>query len=876
MTTNGETPGRDDSEDAESPAGTRSKRERPASRQPRWYLLYFVLAAFDIVTIGAGVLLNYQLTTAYQASIEANRVWAERLDRYRALRDLAQAVNAPGNDVFDSKDVVGESRRLAEARARFEEAMTDEREALQEIAKRTDVEGVSGAQRALGETDRAMSEMVAEAERIFGFFRDNQPEKAGERMATMDRRYAALNRSLSDLAEEVTHIQTLQLAAQVRRGDRLRVFEVIIASMMFPIVIAVALYGTRLARAFQRLAAAQADAESRARRALLETTPESVLELGSDGMIREANPAAESLLAFPAGGLVGKHVRELLPVSDLNSKDTVADPAWRRVGVPCEVRALRSDGLPFPCELRVGYVKEKDLYIILLRDLSAQYQRVLAVEAARSAAEEASRAKTEFLANMSHEIRTPMNAILGYSELLFDTDLAPADRSRFADTVRRNGQHLLSIVSDILDISRIESGKLKVDIQEVSLPELVSDVVLAVQPKAREKRLELTVECRTPVPREIRTDGVRLRQILMNVVGNAVKFTHQGEVALIASFDATAKEGPRVVFDVADTGSGMSREQQQRLFKPFSQIDGSTTRRHAGAGLGLAISKKLALALGGDIHLASEPGQGSTFTIEIATGDLRDLSMVTELPLGGVGPRESRRTARPRVLRGRILLAEDGPDNRELVRLLLTDAGAELITVGDGALAIEAALESRDRGIPFDLVLLDMQMPVMDGYMAASRLRQRGWTGPVLALTAHAMAGDRDKCIAAGCDDVITKPVDFDTLLTQIARYLRAGQKARQEAAALGSDDRRPELMRRFIEVWPHRVVEIRAALGRGDLEGLRRLAHQLKGAGGSYGFPAVSVAAGELEMQLAAKPDLGALEEAIDRLASSAHGTIH
>ncbi len=418
-------------------------------------------------------------------------------------------------------------------------------------------------------------------------------------------------------------------------------------------------------------------------------------------------------------------------------------------------------------------------------ELVAQRQELKAINeellATRQSADDANMAKSEFLANMSHEIRTPMTAILGFTETMLDPDQSDSEKLGAVHTVRRNGEHLLQIINDILDISKIEAGKLEVERIRCSPVQLVTDVKSLMQVRADEKSLAFDIEYIGPVPKTIESDPTRLRQILVNLIGNAIKFTETGGVRLITRFVDDAEDGrggrPKgtvMQFDVLDTGIGMTAEQTGKLFQAFAQADSSTTRRFGGTGLGLMISKRLANMLGGDITVESTPGKGSMFRVTVTTGSLDGVKMLDDPTTATIIRSEDTPASKSNAgkLDGRILLAEDGPDNQRLISFVLKKAGATVTIVENGKLAVEAALATRDEGHPFDVLLMDMQMPVMDGYEATSLLRQKGYSGPIVALTAHAMASDRDKCIKAGCDDYVTKPIDRPKLIDLVARYL--------------------------------------------------------------------------------------------------------
>ena len=403
--------------------------------------------------------------------------------------------------------------------------------------------------------------------------------------------------------------------------------------------------------------------------------------------------------------------------------------------------------------------------------LSEQRQRDLARRA-----EEANRAKSEFLANMSHEIRTPMTAILGYADIVESGDADGATRAEAVGAIRRAGRHLLTIINDVLDISKIESGRMAVVNEPCDLPAVISDAVTGLQAQAAVKGLDLRAELEGPIPSAVTTDGHRVRQILINLIGNAVKFTDSGTVRVRVSHAEDA-----MTIRVEDTGPGIHRSKLEAIFQPFEQADNSSSRRHEGTGLGLTISRRLANLLGGELTAASTVGVGSVFTLglpapvcEVAE-PVSSLSQPTtagarNIPSSGQAP-----NAR---LRGRVLLAEDGPDNQHLISFILRRAGLEVEVVNNGREAVERFAAGRT----YDLFITDMQMPEMDGYVATRLLREDGHTLPILALTAHAMEGDRDRCLQAGCDDYEPKPIDRDSLLTKI-RLLIAKDGPRASAA---------------------------------------------------------------------------------------------
>jgi signal transduction histidine kinase len=386
-----------------------------------------------------------------------------------------------------------------------------------------------------------------------------------------------------------------------------------------------------------------------------------------------------------------------------------------------------------------------------------------ALETAKARAEAAARTKSEFLANMSHEIRTPMIAILGYADLLREETLSPADRADHLETIHHSGRRLLGILDGILDMARIETGRLEIDRQSCSPAAIADEVVARHRENAGARGLMLSFERPAGDAGSIESDPARIRQILDALVDNAIKFTPSGSVRVcFERDDAASHENQRIRIRVEDTGIGITPDVRARMFEPFSIGDPSMTRERGGPGIGLALAKRLAQLLGGDLVVESDPGAGARFTLHLAA----------KLAAYEVPPVRLERPTGTRSLSGHALLVEDAPVALRLHEQFLKSAGAAVGIAQNGRIARDEALRAEAAGDPYDLVLMDMQMPVMDGYEATRELRARGYRGPIVAVTAHANAGDRERCLDAGCDDYVAKPVDRASFIEVCRRWI--------------------------------------------------------------------------------------------------------
>lgn len=495
-------------------------------------------------------------------------------------------------------------------------------------------------------------------------------------------------------------------------------------------------------------------------------------------------------------------------------------------------------------------------------------QIVLQLEEARREAQSATDAKSAFLANMSHEIRTPLTAIIGFADALEQSEMDLAERRFAVEAISRNGQHLLDLINDILDLSKIEAGKLDIELRSFTVVGLMRELEVPFRFKTEEKGLSFSIDYKTEIPSSIITDPRRLKQVLFNVIGNAVKFTADGGVTVEVACSSEAKE---LKFTVIDSGLGMSEEVQKCLFKPFSQGDVSTTRRFGGTGLGLAITKELVDRLGGEITIESAEGQGTKVFVTVCTGSLESVEMISadcarDEHASGFAEEEADLSPLPRV--SSILVAEDSPDTSALIKYMLNRVGMRAQFVDNGLLALKLSKTEN-----FDLLMLDMHMPGMGGLDVASNLRASGYQGKILALTADAMKGIRERCLMAGCDAYLAKPFAWGDLYRAISKLVGQAssdpgpQKNGTVISELLEDE--PEfapVVVGFIGNLANRVTEMNEALNTANWDHLRTCAHRLKGAAATYGYPELSKSAAALEDH-ASKGDRELLLRLVDEL---------
>jgi PAS domain S-box-containing protein len=614
----------------------------------------------------------------------------------------------------------------------------------------------------------------------------------------------------------------------------------------------------------------------------LDTLAEGLLVVDVEGNIVLANQAFASHVGIGAEKLTGRLIDSFAWCDNQGAKAfdlpwancLLAGVARNGAHVSLHSSVGKRHSFIVNCSPVIGANNKHNGMLMSLSDITVIEEKEAELVESKKSADLANQAKSDFLANMSHEIRTPMNAVLGFTELLRRGQVRDDKEARkHLNTIHSNGKHLLELINDILDLSKVEAGRLEVEKISVQPHRIIAEVIQVLQVKATEKNIGLKFVCNGLVPPVVQTDPARLRQIITNLVGNAIKFTEHGQVSIVQRMVNDGNQS-KLAISIIDSGVGIAADKVDSIFEAFVQAESSTTRRFGGTGLGLSISKKFALALGGDIHVKSEVGKGSSFTVTLDPGVIDPRSMVRGEMLDlNVEQSVDNRTHRWQFAGQRVLVVDDGTENRELVRLVLEEVGLQVDEAENGQVAIDKA-----KLRAYELVLMDMQMPVLDGYDATVALRKLGFEQPIVALTAHAMAGFESKILAAGCTGYLTKPIDIDKLLQYLANLLGAKQIALTDEPSklrLTSDDQskaqsqhtqapmmsnslvisrlagHPKLgavARTFGLKLPGEVLKMQAALKSHSFVDLSELAHWLKGAAGSVGYDVFTEPAQRLE----------------------------
>lgn len=600
---------------------------------------------------------------------------------------------------------------------------------------------------------------------------------------------------------------------------------------------------------------------------ILSSIPAAVVYIDAKETYRYCNSTFAQWLEKPIEDIIGKSVQDILPPEYYSKLSNHYEDVLNGERASFdEYLELNGKGKHVHIEMvpELSWDKKVIGRIVLKYDISDRIEIEQKLEKANLEAQVANQMKSDFLATMSHEIRTPLGVMLGYADLLSSNKMSN-EVQKYAESIRKNGLHLLSIINDVLDLSKVESGKIDIEKRYFLLKPFINELISNFQYKANQKDLKISVEF-SPIPEAVCTDEVRLRQVLTNLLANAIKFTSKGEIKIkvthIVDKNENGDKKNILSFDVIDTGIGIELENLNKIFEPFTQAETYINREFGGTGLGLNLSKKFAQHLGGDLFLkSSQKGLGSTFTLLIDAGNVITKNSLIELKQEHANSQSSFSSMSPmnELKDLKILLVEDFVDNQIMIKALLTHHGAEVDIAVNGEEGVRKALAGF-----YDIVLMDIQMPVLNGYQAVIKLRQEGYGGPIIALTAEAMNYELERCLQAGFDDYIPKPIHRMDLISLIEKYNVQNRRIHQELqsenllvnkspliSTLVNDEIVGPLVPQFIKDLPSRMDQLKAFIKANSINEIKSLAHQLAGSGGSYGFPEVTELSRHIEMEV-------------------------
>ena len=734
-----------------------------SSKKLKWHYFYYILASFDILIIAVSLYLQNQTNEAFTLSVDVNQEWSQILGEVSILSRKATELNSPGNDVF-------ENRKFKEMKDLFQEKSINYEEqylrCLELMKKPEQSQLLEDLKEVVGDKDS----LVLHALEIFKLLSSKKDEEAGIHMAQMDQSFSKLSTKLSDIQLAIVKFQEEILNTQHDESLEMQKMEVFIAATIIIIVIIVCFYGHWVSR---KVLAYEKEREGLHKAlgiekakivAVYNSVSDSIISVDEKGFIQMVNSSVEKMLGYDLLELVNENISKIFSDDEViqregGTKEYLPIKNGSIVGLKKETQVLRKDGTYLIAEISFNEVKFSNgekWFVGVIRDISERkvYEKKLQVE--RDKAQKANEVKSEFLANMSHEIRTPMNGIMGSANLLIDTALSE-EQDDYATTILHSTSSLLVIINDILDFSKIEAGKMEVECISMDFKRVVDDVIQLMNDEVQGKGLDLVLTCPDTYPQSLLGDPTRIRQIILNLVSNAVKFTFEGSIEIVVEFIEKSDDRYEVATKVIDSGIGMSEEQVSKVFVSFEQADKSTTRKFGGTGLGMAISKKLTELMGGYVRVKSKEGVGSEFSFTIPMKVSKDKYVNKETAKKAT-----------RNYNVDILLVEDNAINQKVAKRTLEKLGLRVHLAVDGLDAIEKA-----KGSEYSVILMDIQMPRMNGVEATEHLLSEGYSSPIIAMTANVLEKDIKMYFEKGFKGYIPKPFKHYDLVSTLDKFLK-------------------------------------------------------------------------------------------------------
>lgn len=710
---------------------------------PKWFYAYLALALFDILTVSVSLYLNREIVSIYFTTVDNNREWAALKQNVADFGEKALAVNAPGNNVFDTLNVANESTVFEGAKKELNVSYEKVRNSLNSSKL------ISDPTHLLSLLSKAHDDFLmleTEVDFIFTEINNGSVDVAATHMSTMDRHYADLASAISKISAQLRMLQIIEIEEDVKTAEDLKVLELAIGVLIILMVIGATFYGNILIKGIKR------DEKERHYKELELSTIfaaaiDPMIVVNEKGIVQSANLAVKTVLGYDPEELIGQNISIMVPSPHKENHDGYIKHYLKTreakiVGSSREVTALHAHGYEVPVILSLSEMQfhNETRFVGTIHDISEQKERELALTQAKEEAERANELKSEFLANMSHEIRTPMNGIMGINRILSESNLSK-EQKKYSDIIKSSSESLLTILNDILDFSKIEADKLELEYVDFNLVSLLEEIAELLSIKCQEKSVEVILRISSDTPAVLKCDPVRLRQIINNLSNNAFKFTETGSITISSELIAENDDHYDINISVADTGVGIEKHAQVGIFEKFSQEDASTTRKFGGTGLGLAISKKLVEMLGGNISVASEKNQGSVFSFNFTPEKSLNTALINQSE------------PKPDLSDINLLLVDDNKVGLKAYAQLLTSRGAKVSMAINAKQALQVIASK-----PLDVIILDYMMPDMDGLELCQNIRLSHPDMPIILLSSANVP--REKLETIGFNGYLNKPVE--------------------------------------------------------------------------------------------------------------------